>query len=119
MDNGQHGQITALGSDAHEYESYIEQPTAVPQHPINIVDAGGGIDGFSIWIAAMIIKMSIVLVFIVTTWVALRTLDWLNGQCFAEWVNNIDDEQKTTYYSVRFAAVVIGSALVFAFGGGL
>jgi len=103
----------------HEYESYIEQPSTVPEHPMMIVDAGG-IDGFGIWIAAMILKMSIVLAFALTTWVSLRGLDWLNGNgLFKKWLNSADENQKTIYYSVRFAAVVIGSAIVFAFGGGL
>lgn len=99
-----------------ETHTYTQE---APQQPIMIQEYGAPMDGFSVWVAAMILKMSVVLAFGLTTWVSLRLLDKLGGISFREWINNAHESNQTIYFAVRFGAVVLGAAIVFAFGGGL
>lgn len=109
--------INEMNNQNQKTETYIQQEP--PSNEPMIITDTGGMDGTAVWLAAMIIKMTIVLAFVVTTWTSLRILDWLNGTKFKNWLNNADERNKAIYYSTRIMAVVIGTAIVFAFAGGL
>lgn len=82
--------------------------------PTEVIDYS--VSGTDVWLGSMIIKLTIVLCFVMTSWLALRMLDLLNGFNYSNWLNNLDDDNKTKILQTRYWATTISIAIVYAFG---